>query len=126
MLELGGAFIEKNYFNGHWYATPNDFIPSLQHGAHWLVIPDVNGAQKIKMAVPSATAIWITAPSEALRARLKARRSEDNATQEERLKRALTEEKEARASGMYQHILVNDDLETAKEELSKIVRSVIF
>ncbi|MGD1997322.1 MAG: AAA family ATPase [Candidatus Dependentiae bacterium] len=116
------GFIETNFYNGNWYGTPNDFVTKEKSGEAFVVVPDVNGAKEITKLVPHATAIWITAPRKELRKRLESRGSESAQKIEGRLQRADAEEREARESGVYKHIIINSCLSSAQEELATLAK----
>lgn len=122
--EITGGFIETNFYNGNWYGTPNDFVAREKVGEHFVVVPDINGAKDIVQLVPHAVAVWVTAPQNALRARLESRGSETPEKIDGRLARARAEEKEAQDSGVYQYTIVNEDLSKARQVLLGIVGNV--
>jgi len=82
---------------------------------------DHQGARQIKCAVPDAVAVFILPPNmEVLEARLRGRASEDEATVRARFQVARSE---IAHYGLFDYVLVNDDLETATEQLVAIFRA---
>ena len=80
---------------------------------------DVNGAHNIKKIFPDALLIYIAPPSmEELKRRLIGRGTEDEETINNRLEIA---EKEMQEVDFYDYVVVNDDLETATNEVKNII-----
>lgn len=104
----------------NYYGTP--FAPVLQkieQGIDVILEIDVIGAAQVKDRYPDAVLIFVMAPStEALLERLNCRGSEDATKQEERIKRVETE---LSYKNSYNHVIVNDDLDRAIDELCAIV-----
>ena len=84
---------------------------------------EVQGARQVREAMPEALAVFIAPPSrDALRARLVGRGTDD-AEQIER--RMQTAERELEAQPEFAHVVVNDRLEQATDELERIVRDAL-
>jgi guanylate kinase len=82
---------------------------------------DHQGARQIKCFLPDAVAVFILPPSmQLLLQRLRGRASEDEATVRARFRVARSE---IAHYGMFDYVLVNDDLETATEQLVAIFRA---
>jgi guanylate kinase len=80
---------------------------------------ETGGALNVKERLPSAVTIFITAPSvEELERRLRARGTETAGEIEERLETAQAQWK---LKSRFDHVVVNDDLERALDELQEIV-----
>ena len=74
----------------------------------------------MKRRRPDAILIFIMPPSlEELRARLKGRGAESGVQLEKRLAEA---EEEMSQRGLYDHVIVNDELDTAFKELSATIK----
>ena len=86
-------FLEWANVYGNYYGVPKDEITSaLSQGVDAIVKVDVQGAATIKEILPQAVFIFLTPPSmEALKKRLKMRRSESSADLALRLERAKEE-----------------------------------
>lgn len=82
---------------------------------------DVQGARQIRAAIPDALAVFILPPSwAALEQRLRGRGTEREEVIARRLSNARTE---VAHYGLFDHLIVNDDLQTAIEELKAVVRA---
>lgn len=118
-------WLEWAQVHDHYYGTSLNYIKSeLARGNNILLEIDVQGAKQIIDKGFDCTTIFIMPPSmEVLRQRLQGRGDEPADSINLRLKNA---EKEIAQKGMYQHIIINDDLETAKLELYKLVAGEIY
>jgi guanylate kinase len=75
---------------------------------------DVQGAIAVKKQVPGAFALFILPPSEeVLLERLRSRKREDESVIQKRFSQAQAEIAAARACGVYDHFIVNQDLDEA-------------
>jgi guanylate kinase len=80
---------------------------------------EVQGARQVRQAMPEAIAVFIAPPSlEALRARLVGRGTDSSEQVAERLR---TAERELAAQPEFAHVVVNDRLEQATDELAEVV-----
>jgi guanylate kinase len=80
---------------------------------------ETGGALNVKERLPSAVTIFITAPSvEELERRLRARGTESAGEIEERL---ATAQEQWKLKDRFDHVVVNDDLDRALDELAAIV-----
>ena len=80
---------------------------------------EVQGARQVREAMPEALQVFIAPPSlEALRVRLTGRGTDDVEEVERRL---LVAEGELAAQPEFGHVVVNDHLEEALEQLTEIV-----
>ncbi len=80
---------------------------------------EVQGARQVREAMPEAVQVFIAPPSlEALRTRLIGRGTDDQAEVERRLKVA---EEELAAQSEFGHVVVNDRLDDALDQLAGIV-----
>lgn len=112
-------------FGRSWYGTLRAQVESALAQSHLLVLDiDVQGARDVKIAMPSAFAIFILPPDEeTLLKRLHARGREDEASIERRFAQAKTEIDFAQSSTVYDAFVVNDDLEVAIDQLCDLVRA---
>ncbi len=106
---------------GNYYGTSAEFIEkSLSSGCDILLDIDVQGTLQILKYYPDCVTIFILPPSmTALRKRLEMRGSDSKAVIERRLVNARTEMAQKK---MYRHIIVNEKLSEAVEELSAIFK----
>ncbi|MBV8430299.1 MAG: guanylate kinase, partial [Solirubrobacterales bacterium] len=106
---------------GNRYGTlRSELDRRLGAGAAVVLEIEVQGARQVREAMPEAVAVFIAPPSdEALRARLIGRGTD---TPEQVESRMLTAERELEAQPEFGHVVVNDRLEEATEQLAAIVR----
>lgn len=116
-----GALLEWAEVHGHLYGTSQSQIDK-SHGARGIIFDiDHQGARQIKSKNPDAVAVFILPPSMAvLEQRLRGRRSEDEAAVQQRFRVAL---EEVAHYGMFDYVLVNDDLSDATTQLVSIFRA---
>jgi guanylate kinase len=120
-----GLLLEYAEVFGHLYGTPKDKVEeALQAGETIILEIDVQGAKQVKVIYPDAVMIFILPPSQkALAERMNLRGREDTEATEERLDGASTEI--AAAWQYYEHMVINDDLEQAVEEMVQIIKQSI-
>jgi guanylate kinase len=116
-----GDFLEHAEYSGNRYGTlRSELERRLRDGAGVVLEIEVQGARQVRAAMPDAVAVFIAPPSlEALRARLVGRGTD---TQEEVDERLRTAERELEAQPEFAHVVINDRLEQATDELARIVR----
>ena len=115
-----GRLLEWAEIFGHRSGTPAGPIDdALASGRSVLLEIDVQGARQVRDARPDAVLILLEPPSLAeLERRLRARGTED----EERLQRRLAKaEWELSQRGWFDHVVVNDDLESASSQVAAII-----
>ena len=115
-----GEFLEWAEYAGNRYGTLRS---ELERDVDVLVLEiEVQGARQVRERVPDAISVFIAPPSEeALRTRLVGRGSDDPEQIEKRL--AVAEE-EMKAVDDFDHVVVNDDLDAALQELSDLVATI--
>ena len=119
-----GEFVEHAEYAGNRYGTLRSEIDRARDaGARALVLEiEVQGARQVREALPGAVQVFIAPPSEeALRTRLVGRGADDPDQIERRL--AVAGE-ELRARDEFRHVIVNDRLEDAVEELVNLVATM--
>jgi guanylate kinase len=106
-LRDAGALLEASQVHGHWYGTPRDQVQSaLASGRDAILKIDVQGARKVRQAVPGALLIFVVPPSlETLEERLLARSTESAADLARRRRDAADE---LARQGEYDHVVVNE------------------
>ena len=116
-----GHWAEWAEVYGNYYGTSAEFIEkSLSSGNDILLDIDIQGTVQILKHYPDSVTIFILPPSiNTLRKRLEMRASDSKAVIEKRLVNAR---KEMAQKKMYRHIIVNDKLPAAIEELSNIFK----
>ena len=117
-----GDFVEHARYSGNRYGTlRSELERRLSEGAGVVLEIEVQGARQVRAAMPDSVAVFIAPPSrEALRARLVGRGTDSSEQVDERLK---TAENELEAQPEFAHVVVNDRLEQAIDELVSIVRA---
>lgn len=114
------AFLEHATVHGHSYGTlKSQIVEKLNEGLNVVLDIDPQGAKQVMAQWPDCVSIFLLPPSyETLRKRLYGRNTDASEEIERRLKNAKGEIEQA---GMYQYVVVNDDLELAFSQVSAIV-----
>jgi guanylate kinase len=117
-----GRYLEYAEVFGNGYGTDRAQVEARwAEGRDVLLEIDVQGAAQVRDSHPGACRIFILPPSlEALKARLTARGTDRPEVIERRLAEARTE---IQACLEFDWIIVNDDFDTAREELDSIIRA---
>jgi guanylate kinase len=120
----GGEFVEHATYSGHRYGTLRSELDRyLTPGVPVVLEIEIQGARQVRRAMPEAEAVFIAPPSrEALRARLLQRGTDAPEQVDARLR---TAERELQAQPEFEHVVVNDRLEEATEELVEIVSDAL-
>ena len=115
------AFLEWAEVHDNLYGTSRAEVERARHARGILFDVDHQGARQIKSVRPDAVAVFILPPSMAvLQKRLHGRASEDEVTVQKRFRVARSE---IAHYGLFDYVLMNDDLEKATEQLVSIVRA---
>jgi guanylate kinase len=120
-----GSLLEHAEVFGGLYGTPKDKVDeALQAGKMVILEIDVQGAKQVKTIYQDATMIFILPPTQKeLAERMSLRGRESTETAEERLDGAGAEI--AAAWQYYQHMVINEDLEQAVNEVVQIIQQSI-
>jgi guanylate kinase len=121
LLERDGV-LEWAQVHGNRYGTPKAEVEErVAQGKQVILEIDPQGAMQVKELQPDSVLVFVTAPSmEELRRRLEARGSET----EEQVKLRLTNaERELLFAEEYGHVVINDDVARAADELAAIIDS---
>ncbi|KAJ8483849.1 hypothetical protein OPV22_016334 [Ensete ventricosum] len=120
-----GKFLEFASVHGNLYGTSIEAVEAVtDSGKRCILDIDVQGARSVRASSLDAIFIFICPPSfEELEERLRARGTETEEQVQKRLRNARAELDEGRSPGLFDHILVNDDLETCYENLKKLLAS---
>ena len=123
-LARGGELLEHATYSGRRYGTPRSEVePRLEAGHSVVLEIEVQGARQVREAMPEAVQVFIAPPSPAaLRARLEGRATDRPEEIERRLSAAQAELEARREFG---HVVVNDDLDRATNELVRLVKDVL-
>jgi guanylate kinase len=116
-----GDFVEHAEYSGRRYGTLRSELEDRLAGGHPVVLEiEVQGARQIREAMDEAVQIFIAPPSdEALRARLVGRGTDDPVQVAARL---ATAREELGAQDEFTHVVTNDRLEDASDQLERCVR----
>ena len=119
-----GEFVEHATYSGRRYGTlRSELERRTDEGAPVVLEIEVQGARQVREAMDDALQVFIAPPSlDALRARLVGRGTDDPEQVEQRMQ---TAERELAARPEFAHVVVNDRLEQATDELVAIVRSAL-
>jgi guanylate kinase len=114
------AFVEHADYAGRSYGTLRSELEArVQAGTPVVLEIEVQGARQVRAAMPEAVQVFIAPPSlDALRTRLIGRGTDDAEEVERRLRVA---EQELAAQPEFAHVVVNDRLDEALEQLSGVV-----
>ena len=115
-----GKLYEHAEYNGNFYGTPMEPVDRmLSEGKNVILEIEVQGGLQIKERFPDTFLLFIVPPDAAtLKARLTGRGTETAEQIRGRLLRAV---EEAAVIPRYDDILVNGDLDTAVEELHRMI-----
>jgi guanylate kinase len=114
------AFVEHADYAGRSYGTLRSELEArVRSGTPVVLEIEVQGARQVRAAMPEAVQVFIAPPSlDALRTRLIGRGTDDAEEVERRLRVA---EQELAAQPEFAHVVVNDRLDEALEQLSGVV-----
>jgi guanylate kinase len=120
-----GAFLEYALFNGHYYGTSKEAIATQTAKGRVVVLDiEMQGVQQIKESRKlDARYVFIKPPSlHSLETRLRNRGTENDVNIRERVTQARVEVEYAETeAGVYDKIIINDDLDTAYKELEEFI-----
>jgi len=118
-----GEFLEYAVVFDHYYGTPAGPVTELLENGKTVVLEiDIQGALQVFQRVSEAEGVLILPPNDKeLRRRLESRGRDDAETINKRLAKAQWEIEQAVASGNYDYVVVNDDLDESTKEISQIL-----
>jgi guanylate kinase len=119
-----GEFVEHATYSGRRYGTLRSELERRLRDGHPVVLEiEVQGARQVRRTMPEALQVFIAPPSrDALRTRLVGRGTDDAVQVDARLR---TADAELDAQDEFAHVVVNDRLEDAVDELTAIVRGAL-
>ena len=116
-------FLEWEEFVGNRYGTPKDKVEELRNqGKHILLEIEINGAQEVlrKINDDRVISFFLMPPSlDALEARIRRRKTESEDIIQERLQKGV---KEMGMTEQYDHIIINDDIARASQEIVDLIK----
>lgn len=116
-----GGFIEYEEIFGNFYGTPVSEVDRAKTMGKQLIFDiDVKGGISIRRKYPEDSLLIFIAPPtiEELRRRLTSRKTESPEVIERRLSRA---EMEMKMAAEYDHVVINDQLDKAVEEVERLI-----
>ena len=114
-----GEFLEYDEHHAVFYGTLNSQILEKQEHSHVILDIEPNGAFNVRKARPDATLIFIMPPSrEELVRRLRGR---GDTSEEQIVIRMARADWEMEQSAKYDHVVINDQVETCAEQILKII-----
>ena len=117
-----GTFAEWAQVHGRYYGTSLKEIEIAKSGSNGIIFDiDYQGARQIRAHVPEAVGVFILPPSlRELERRLRGRGTETEAATTRRLSNA---KKEIAHYGLFDYVIVNDDIEVAYGQLRSVVHA---
>ena len=117
-----GNFFESAQVYGNYYGTSQLWVNQQLETGHDVILEiDWQGAVQVRNLDPKACAIFILPPSlETLKTRLLDRAQDDTETIEKRMSEAVAEISHVAEADF---VVINDDFDTALEDLRAIIRS---
>ena len=121
MLE-GGDFLESAQVHGNMYGTGQKWLETQRVEGYDIVLEiDWQGAKQVRALMPEAIGIFVLPPSvDALRGRLTKRAQDSDEVIARRMAAARGEVSHVHE---FDYVIINDDFDTAVQDLLSIVRS---
>ncbi|GER25884.1 guanylate kinase [Striga asiatica] len=118
-----GKFLEFAVVHGNLYGTSVEAVEAVaDKGKRCILDIDVQGARSVRSTSLEAIFIFICPPSfDELEKRLRARATETEEQIQKRHRNAKAELEQGKSSGLFDHILVNDDLGACYEKLKDLL-----
>lgn len=116
------ALFEYAQYVGNYYGTPKEYVQTqLDNGKDVILEIEIQGALKVKKDYPDTVLMFISTPgADELKNRLVGRGTEDMATIQARLQRAVEESEGIEA---YDYFVINDDLTECVDEVHTIIQN---
>jgi guanylate kinase len=118
-----GEFLEHAQVHGSWYGTLRTAVERrIAHGMDVILEIDPQGAFQVRKRMDRSRLIFVKAPTtEDLEKRIRNRGAETDEQIKTRLETARTE---MELEGSYDHVVMNDDVPRAMDDLIAYIRSV--
>ncbi|CAF1121957.1 unnamed protein product [Adineta ricciae] len=117
-----GEFLESTEFSGNFKKAVEDVTRT---GRICLLDVDKQGVKNIRNSHLDAVFVFISPPSyEILEQRLRGRQTDTEAAIEKRLKEAKESMEFSKEPGVYDHIILNDQLDVAYQSLKDVLREM--
>jgi len=117
-----GEFLEWAEVHGNYYATSKVWLKQqMEAGRDILLEIDWQGAQQVRKAFPESVGVFVLPPSmEALESRLRGRGTDSDDVISRRL---LGARGEMRHVSEFEHVILNNELQQAIDDLVAVVRA---
>jgi guanylate kinase len=118
----GGEFMEHATYSGQHYGTLlSEVEPRLARGIGVVLEIEIQGARQVRERMPDAVLVFVAPPEPGvLRERLEERGTD---SPEEISSRLRVAQEELDAQREFRHVIVNDRLDRASDELAELVRT---
>lgn len=118
-----GRFLEWAEYSGNLYGTPEGPVDEMLEAGRSVILEiELQGAREVREKRPDAVMVFVRTPSiEETRRRLEGRATESSEALERRMATAI-EEVEAR--GEFDHEVINDKRDEARERFVGILRGI--
>ncbi|MCS4486207.1 guanylate kinase [Staphylococcus americanisciuri] len=116
------AFIEYAEYVGNYYGTPVQYVKDTMNEGHDVFLEiEVEGAKQVRKKFPDALFIFLAPPSlDHLKERLIGRGTESS----DKIQRRVDEaRKEVEMMNLYDYVVVNDEVDLAKDRIQSIVEA---
>jgi guanylate kinase len=114
-----GEFLEWVDYVGNHYGTLQSEIARLRAaGKAPLLELETEGALRVKRRVDGAVTVFVTAPLEELKRRLRERATESTGEIDERIE---TAKRQLEQQGQFDYVVENDDLDQAADRLAAVI-----
>jgi len=121
-----GEFVEHAEVFGNLYGTPRDKLEqALSKEKNVILEIDVQGALIVKEQYPETVMVFIMAPSQAVLAERMGKRGRGENSEAARRRLNGAGREIAAAWQYYDHMVINDDLEQAVEEIIRIIEGKV-
>ncbi len=120
MIE-NGELLEHAEYVGNFYGTPlKPILENVEAGTDVFLDIETKGKSQVDEKYPEAVTVFIAPPSlEELEKRLRSRGTESDEKVKKRLEKAA---EELKLSNSYDHVIINDTVDNAAEQILAIVR----
>jgi len=115
-------FIEYAEYVGNYYGTPVDYVKDTIAEGHDVFLEiEVEGAKQVREKFPDALFIFLAPPTLAqLEKRLIGRGTDSQKVIDHRIKEA---KRELNLMNLYDYVVINDDVDTARQKVQCIVEA---
>jgi len=117
-----GEFLEYANYDGNLYGTSAHRVAELEAEGFVVILKiDVKGAEQVRQRLPDAVFVFLAPPS--MQELMRRITNRDTESAEDRSARQMIAEVEMKYASHYDHVVVNDDLDRAVQEVLGIVKA---